>query len=210
MTIKAVIFDLGGVILDSPMDIFASFERARGLPSNFLNHLIADSGTGGAWARLERGELSLEQFFDVFDQELQQAGTDISSRELMSAVYETVSIRPEMLEAVHRIRNAGFKVAALTNNWIDEDAPAEVEAFKREFDVFVESSKTGMAKPDPRIYEMVLAELGIDPWEAVFLDDLGRNLKPARRMGMITIKVESVGKALAELEQALDLKLTDE
>ncbi len=207
MTIKAVIFDLGGVILDSPMAIFAAFEEKRGLPANFLNRLIVDSGDAGAWARLERGELTLDQFFDVFDREIQAAGADISSRELMGAVYDTVSVRPEMLEAVHRLRDLGFKVAALTNNWIDADAPPEVAQFKAEFDVFVESSKTGMAKPDPRIYRLVLEELGIAPEQAVFLDDLGRNLKPARQMGMATIKVESVKQALAELEDVLGMKL---
>ena len=205
-----MIFDLGGVILDSPMEIFATFEKERGLPPDFLNRIIVDSGAQGAWARLERGELTLEDFFDAFDTEISGAGADISSRDLMAAVNDGAAVRPPMLDAVRRLRDAGFKVAALTNNWLlDQDTTPAMEAFKTMFDVFVESSRVGLAKPDPAIYHLVLDELGIRPEQAVFLDDIGRNLKPARQMGMTTIKVQSVPAALAELEKLLGLRLTD-
>lgn len=210
MKVKAVIFDLGGVILDSPMDVFAAFEKERGLPPDFLNRIIVDSGTQGAWARLERGELALDEFFDAFDKEISGAGADISSRDLMTAITNAAGVRPDMLKAIGRIREAGFKVAALTNNWLlDEDTTPAMEEFKAMFDVFVESSREGLAKPDPEIYQLVLDKLEVKPEEAVFLDDIGRNLKPARQMGMATIKVSSTIEALAELENILGLRLRD-
>ena len=205
MPIKAVIFDLGGVILDSPMKIFAEFERQHGLPENFLNRTIVESGRDGAWARLERGELTLTEFFDAFDQEIREAGADISSRQLMDAVNDFANVRPEMLEAVRRLRKSGYLVAALTNNWLLDDGGTStgLDMLKAEFDVFIESSRAGVAKPDPKIYEMALRELGVRAESAIFLDDIGRNLKPARQMGMTTIKVTSASDALAELDRVL-------
>lgn len=210
MPVKAVIFDLGGVILHSPMTVFAAFEQERGLPPNFLNRIIVESGSDGAWTRLERGELTLEEFSVAFDREITAAGADISSRELMDAVNDAAGVRPEMLAAVRRIRKAGYKVAALTNNWLMDESPSDgMEDFKAEFDVFVESSKEGVAKPDPKIYEIVLARLDVRADEAVFLDDIGRNLKPARQMGMTTIKVAAPEAALAELETVLGIRLRE-
>ncbi|MFP4532450.1 MAG: HAD family hydrolase [Desulfobacterales bacterium] len=205
MLIKAVIFDLGGVILDSPMEIFAAFEKAHGLPENFLNRLIVESGQDGPWARLERGELTLDAFFDTFDAEIRNAGADISSRKLMAAVNDFANVRPEMLKAVRQLRKSGYLTAALTNNWLLDDGRTStgLEMLKAEFDVFIESSRAGVAKPEPAIYEMALRELGIRAEAAVFLDDIGRNLKPARQMGMTTIKVTSAEQALAELNRVL-------
>lgn len=205
MAIKAVIFDLGGVILDSPMEIFAAFEKQHGLPENFLNRLIVESGQDGAWARLERGELTLDQFYCAFDEELRSAGADISSRELMAAVNDFANVRPEMLRLVRRLQKSGYLVAALTNNWLlgDGDTSTGLDVLKAEFDVFIESSRAGVAKPDPKIYEMVLRELGVRAEDAVFLDDIGRNLKPARQMGMTTIKVGKAEDAIAELDRVL-------
>ncbi len=205
MSIKAVIFDLGGVVLDSPMEIFAAFEKKHGLSKNFLNRLVVNSGQQGAWARLERGELTLDEFFAAFDEELRNAGADISSQELMSAVNDFANLRPNMIREIRRLRKMGYLVAALTNNWLLDDGGTStgMDVLKAEFDVFIESSRAGVAKPDPKIYEMVLRELGVRAEEAVFLDDVGRNLKPARQMGMTTIKVTSVENALKELNQVL-------
>ena len=210
MPIKAVIFDLGGVLLDSPMGVLAEFEGAHGLSKNFLNRLIVESGPQGAWARLERGELSLEAFYEAFDREIRKAGASISSRELMAAIHQGGAVRPRMLAALRRIREAGFKAAALTNNWLRADGRTSTgaEALKAEFDVFVESCRVGLAKPDRRIYALPLEKLGAAAAEAVFLDDIGRNLKPARQMGMHTIKVVSEQAAIAELEALLALSLT--
>jgi len=205
MPIKAVIFDLGGVILDSPMEIFAAFEKRHGLPENFLNRLIVESGQEGPWARLERGEIALTEFFDAFDEEIRNAGANISSRELMAAVNDFANMRPEMLQLVRRLRKSGYLVAALTNNWLLDDGGTStgLDVLKAEFDVFVESSRAGVAKPDPAIYEMALRELGVRAEDAVFLDDIGRNLKPAKQMGMTTIKVTNAEDAIAELDRVL-------
>jgi epoxide hydrolase-like predicted phosphatase len=124
---------------------------------------------------------------------------------------ESAQPRDEMLRAIRRIREGGLRVAALTNNWEREaDERAEpTRELRQLFHVFVESSREGLRKPDPRIYALACERLEVAPSEAVFLDDIGRNLKPARELGMATIKVAQPESALAELEALLGLALRD-
>jgi len=113
-----------------------------------------------------------------------------------------------MAVAIRRIRDAKLRTAALTNNWPrPDDAPFPSNGDGLGFDVVVESATVGLRKPDPRIYELVLSRLGVDAPDAVFLDDLGINLKPARAMGMTTIKVTDPDLALVELADVLGFEL---
>lgn len=207
MSFRAVIFDLGGVVLDSPLHAIAAYERELGIPSGFVNRVVVDTGSSGAWSRLERGELSRRAFEDAFEAECRSAGHSLSAATMMERI-ALCAPRPRMLEAITRIRDSGRRVAALTNNWAHEGAGgSETDALRDLFDVFVESSKLGLRKPDPRIYEHVCNALEILPAEAVFLDDIGRNLKTARELGMTTIKVETPERALEELARHLQLAL---
>jgi epoxide hydrolase-like predicted phosphatase len=112
-----------------------------------------------------------------------------------------------MLEAIRSIRARGIVAAALTNNWGGEGDGTR--ALRPHFDVFVESSVVGLRKPDPRIYQHACEAIGIEPERAIFLDDIGRNLKTARQLGMTTIKVTEPDAALAELEATLGFSVRD-
>jgi epoxide hydrolase-like predicted phosphatase len=204
MRIRAVIFDLGGVVIGSPLHAIAAYERELGLATNAVNHVVR-SGPTGAWSRLERGELGLEEFYPLFETDCRALDVVIDAREMMRRVAEIAVPRPAMLEAIRKLRAGGLRVAALTNNWITEDqGTGALRAF---FDVFVESIAVGLRKPDPRIYQLVCRELDVEPGEAVFLDDIGSNLKAARALGMTTIKVDEPDAALAELERVVGLSL---
>ena len=127
---------------------------------------------------------------------------------MMGRIFGQGGPRPVMIEAIQRIRAAGLLTAALTNNFPDEanlrdGDEAPMSPLRAHFDGFFESSVLGIHKPDPRIYQHACRELGIDAPEAVFLDDIGRNLKAARALGMTTIKVDDPDTALRELESAL-------
>ena len=210
MSTRAVIFDLGGVVLGSPLHAIAAYERDQGLPPNAINHVVASTAPDGAWSRLERGEISMLDFFDAFEQDCAKAGWTISARDMMERIGETSAPRPSMLEAIRRIRSKGLRVAALTNNWAPEGEGASGgNPLLPLFDVFLESSVEGLRKPDPRIYELVCERLGVPPEEAVFLDDIGANLKPARAMGMTTLKVETPEASLEELAEILGFPLGD-
>ena len=204
-----MVFDLGGVVFPSPLDVFRAYERDHGLPHRFLSEVVLADPEHGAWSRLERGELSFDEFCDAFDAECAAHGGAISARELMGAVRVGLDARPGMVTAIGAIRSHGLKTGALTNNWADDPARADRASPTDDwFDVVVESAVEGLRKPDPRIYELVCERLDVSPPATVFLDDLGANLKPARELGMTTIKVADPDAALAELEAVLGFDLT--
>jgi len=213
MAYKAVIFDLGGVVLGSPLHAIARYERHLDIPENFINQVVVNTAPHGAWSRLERGELSLEDFFPAFERDCLAAGHRISASTMMEWMAREALPRSAMLTAIRQIRARGLAVAALTNNWAGAEAGDELPDGTRllhpAFDVVVESSVEGLRKPDPRIYRLTCERLGVAPAEAVFLDDIGRNLKPARQLGLTTIKVTTPESALAELEQLLGFPLSD-
>jgi putative hydrolase of the HAD superfamily len=204
-----VIFDLGGVVFPSPIEQFDVYNDDRGLPPGYVRELIRVSSESGAWAAHERGELAMSDFLLALEAEAVAAGHAIDAAELMGALADGTGARSDMLEAIATIRETGLRTAALTNNWRAEPGEGIDAAFARDnlFDVVVESAVEGMRKPDPRIYELVLERLGLRAEACVYLDDLGVNLKPARAMGMTTIKVVDSTSALRELGQVLGFGL---
>ncbi len=201
MTATAVIFDLGGVVFPSPFEAFDIYDTRAALPIGTTRSIIRTSSEGGAWAALERGELTTAAFHAALEAEAQARGHIISAPTVMSTIAEFSFARVEMVEAIHRLRAGGFKIGALTNNWADERGTSSSTGASAMtlFDVVVESARVGLRKPDPRIYELACVQLGVTPSECVFLDDLGINLKPARSLGMATIKVVDHLEALRSL-----------
>lgn len=203
--VRAVLFDFGGVLTTSPFDAFARYEAERGLPPGFLRRVNATDPDTNAWARLERAEIDLETFCRQYEDEAERAGHRVDGAEVLALL--TGDLRPAMVEAVRRCSER-LRTALLTNNVIDPSADAgPLGSVLPMFDVVIESSRVGVRKPDPRFYEMACEALDVTPQACVFLDDLGVNLKPARAMGMTTIKVEDPDRALADLEAAVGFPL---
>ncbi|HVC71436.1 MAG TPA: HAD-IA family hydrolase [Acidimicrobiales bacterium] len=202
--VEAVLFDFGGVLSTSPFNAFERHERARGLPTGFIRTLNATNAHDNAWARLERNEVDFEQFCSAFEAEARAAGGSVDARELFAGM--TGEMRPEMLEAVRRCHER-LKTGLLTNNFVTPTTTARHNEVLDLFDVVVQSAIVGVRKPDPRFYLMACTELAIAPSAAVFLDDLGVNLKPARQLGMQTIKVVDPSDALLELESIVGFPL---
>jgi putative hydrolase of the HAD superfamily len=209
--IQAVIFDFGGVFTSSPFEAFSRYERMKGLPADIIRLINATDHEHNAWARFERAELDFEGFDKAFAAEAKLRGHDIPGRDIIPLL--AGEFRADMIEALRRIKTK-FKTGCITNNVPSMQAsgagqPANL--YKREimdlFDHVIESSKTGIRKPDPRIYRMMCEALGVEAPACVYLDDLGINLKPARALGMTTIKVTSGPQAIAALEQATGMKL---
>jgi putative hydrolase of the HAD superfamily len=210
VTVRAVIFDFGGVILTSPFEAFARYEADNGLPDGFIRRLNATEPDTNAWARLERSEVDLAGFSELFEAEARAAGHPVDGRAVLGLL--AGELRPEMVEALRRCHDR-LKTALLTNNFVvtgpggTGERAGPMAAVLDHFDVIVESSRAGVRKPDPAIYRLACDELGVEPQEAVFLDDLGVNLKPARAMGMATIKVIDPDAAIAELEAVVGFPL---
>jgi len=203
-SIEAVLFDFGGVLSTSPFAAFESHERSQGLPTGFIRTLNATNHHDNAWARLERNDVDFDQFCTEFEAEAEAAGGRVDARALFAAM--SGQMRPAMVEAVRRCHEH-FKTALLTNNFITPLTSARHEEVLELFDVVIQSAVVGVRKPDPRFYLLACRELDIEPTTAVFLDDLGVNLKPARELGMQTIKVVDPDNALVELEAILGIPL---
>ena len=205
--IRAVLWDFGGVITTSPFESFARYERDAGLPPDFIRRLNAANHHQNAWAKLERSEVELDEFCALYEAEATAAGHGLDPRAVLACLSRDV--RPAMVRALRVIRANGLKQACLTNNFVgmgSEDGLARLSVLDL-FDAVVESSRIGARKPEPAFYSIACAKLGIEPSEAVMLDDLGVNLKPARDLGMRTIKVVDETKALEELEAILGVRL---
>jgi putative hydrolase of the HAD superfamily len=203
--IRAVFFDFGGVLSTSPFDAFASYEERSGLPAGFIRTVNSTNADDNAWAHLERGDVSLDEFVERFEREAAALGERVDGRAVLSCL--SGEMRPQMIEAVRQCRGR-LTTGLLTNNFVTPESSLDVHVdVLALFDIVVESSRTGVRKPEPRFYEIACELAGVEPSEVVFLDDLGINLKPAASMGMTTIKVTDPDRALEELEAAVGFPL---
>ena len=211
--VEAVIWDFGGVLTTSPFEAFARYERERGLPKDLIRNINASNPDNNAWALFERSECTLDEFDRLFAAEAAALGHAVPGRDIIELL--SGDIRPEMVEALKRCK-ARAKVGCITNNVSagegagmarSHDKAAAVQEIMSLFDHVIESSKVGIRKPDPRIYEMACNALGVSAASSVYLDDLGINLKPARALGMTTIKVVTPEQALKEPEAAVGFAL---
>jgi len=212
--IKAVFWDFGGVITSSPFEAFNKYEKHNNLPSDFLRKVNSTNPDDNAWAKLERSEVNLDEFDLLFEKESKTLGYAIKGKEVIALLQGQV--RPEMLNALQRIKGNLIQ-ACLTNNIqslkkeaFDEgnvSVAGKHDEIMRLFDFVIESSKVNLRKPDPAFYKMACEKAKIEPSEAVFLDDLGINLKTARILGMETIKVINSKDALNELQKLVPIKI---
>ncbi len=212
--VEAVIWDFGGVLTSSPFEAFNRYEAAHGLPADFIRRVNATDPDDNAWARFESAGIDGAAFDALFAAESEKLGHRVRGADVLKLL--SGDIRPNMAAALEACR-ARFKVGCITNNvktgsgagmagsMEKADAVASIMA---RFHHVIESSKAGMRKPDPRIYALMCEALDVDPRACIYLDDLGINLKPARAMGMATIKVESEAQALRELSALTGVDLT--
>jgi len=212
---EAVLWDFGGVILTSPFEAFRTYEREANLPEDFIRMLNARNPDANAWAKMERSEVALAEFVALFEAEAAAHGHKLDGWRVLKAI--SGDIRPQMVEALRRCK-ASFKVACITNNMKHGEGPgmarspekaAAVAEVMTLFEHVIESSKLGFRKPDPRIYRHACELIGVPPERCVYLDDLGINLKPAKALGMQTIKVGDPDVAIAELEAIVGIPLKD-
>ena len=211
--IKAVFWDFGGVITSSPFESFNKYETEKNLPKDFLRLINSTNSDSNAWAKLERSEVDLDEFNDLFLDESRKLGHPIPGKEVIALLKGEV--RPQMVSALKSIKDR-LVLACLTNNIqaMDKGFEGNVSASGKHdeimqlFDFVIESSKVNVRKPDPDFYLLACKKAKISPDEAIFLDDLGINLKPAKELGMKTIKVIDPDVALDELQSLLDFKLS--
>ena len=211
--IKAVFWDFGGVITSSPFESFNKFEKENELPLDFLRLVNSTNPNSNAWAKLERNELNLDEFDELFQKESSELGHPVKGKDVIALLKG--EIRPDMIRALKKIKG-NLLQACLTNNiqpMGKENFEGNVSASGKHdevmqmFDFVFESSKENVRKPDPEFYLRACERGEVNPAEVVFLDDLGINLKPAKKLGMKTIKVVNSTEALNELDSLIDINL---
>ena len=211
MAVEAVLWDFGGVFTTSPFDAFNRYERERGLPVDVIRRINSINPDTNAWARIERSEVDAATFDQLFLEEALALGHDIPGRDVLALL--SGDLRPAVVAAFFACK-ARFKVGCITNNVPTGHGPGMAQSADKAlavgeimalFDAVIESSKAGVRKPDPRIYQMMCELLGVAPEACVYLDDLGINCKPAAALGMTAIKVSSEDQLLADLAQATGL-----
>lgn len=209
--IKAILWDFGGVLTSSPFEAFKHFEKETGLPENFIRNINATNPESNAWAQFESSQIDAESFDLAFLAESSAAGNPLPGKAVLKLL--SGELRPNMINAL-KICKAQYTVACLTNNVRtgkgpgmsrDENKANAVREVMQLFDLVLESSKEGIRKPNPAFYQLACQRLDIEPAEAIFMDDLGINLKPARAMGMQTIKVLNETQALKDLSELTGL-----
>ncbi|MBN3296070.1 ACD10 dehydrogenase, partial [Amia calva] len=168
------------------------WELRHGVPAGTIIKAIRAGGENSAWMKYMRGELSAAQFVDAFGKECTAiAGHSVPASSFLSdlTMGPMAQQLPAMTEAIRRIRAEGLKTALLSNNFFLQGGDTYLPVERAQFDVIVESCIEGICKPDPRIYQLCVDRLGVLPQDAVFLDDVGQNVKAAAQLGIRSIKV---------------------
>lgn len=209
----AVLFDFGGVITASPFEAFVQYEAEVGIPSGSIRKINSTNPNDNAWAKMERSEVTLDEFCRLFEEEAEAIGLELSGERVLGCL--SGDVRPQMVRALEILRER-VTIGCITNNMKSghgsgmsktADQAAIIAKITEMFEVVIESAKVGIRKPDPRIYEMACAELKVDPHSCAYLDDLGINCKPAAALGMTAIKVVDPEQALDDLEQVVGFSL---
>ena len=203
MKYKAIIWDFGGVITSSPFEAFNEFEEANSLPKDIIRTINSENPDMNAWAQFESNSITIGQFNDLFLKEAKAKGFDIKGRDIIKLLKG--SIRENMVSFLRELKS-DFKLGCITNNVkssSQENTDNETEEVMSIFDHLIESSIVGIRKPNPEIYMMSCDALNVSPDQCIYLDDLGINLKPARELGMTTIKVMQPEDAIQEVRNLL-------
>jgi len=209
--LQAVIWDFGGVLTTSPFEAFSRYEVERGLPEDFIRGINAVDPDTNAWAQFERSEIDTDGFDAAFRAEALARGHDVPGADVLALL--SGDLRPRIVDALKACKGIA-KVGCITNNVksgkgagmaVDDEKAAAVAKIMAIFHHVLESSKIGLRKPDPRIYALMCEALDVDPKHCIYIDDLGINLKPARQMGMTTIKALNEDQILKDLAAATGL-----
>ena len=205
MNYKAILWDFGGVVTSSPFEAFNEFESANDLPLDLIRTINSENPDSNAWAKFESSQVSIEEFDELFFQEALTKGFQVRGKDIIKLL--SGSIRKNMVDFLKELKGS-YKLGCITNtvnsqdDLTDKDRQSKKEAMAL-FDHVVESSKVGIRKPNPEIYKMSCLALSVEPKECIYLDDLGINLKPARELGMFTIKVVNPEEAIQEVRNLL-------
>ena len=215
LQLQAILWDFGGVFTTSPFENFNKLEEELGAPRDFIRQVNSTNPDNNAWAQFESNSVSLDEFDELFADESEALGFRVDGKAVINVL--SGDLRPRMVEVL-KICKQNYKVACITNNVRAGKGPGmnqntekanQVGKVMDLFDAIIESSVVGIRKPNPAIYQLACQALEVTPNDCAFLDDLGINLKPAKELGMATIKVIGEEQAISDLSKLTGLNFPD-
>jgi len=199
MTIKAIIFDLGGVLLRtadfSPRDRLAA---RLGMNRHKLEQFIFGGESGD---QAQRGEITVREHWEVLRKRINYSPEEFQA--LLDQFFARDELDHELVDYIRTLHKS-YKTALLSNAWNDlRKTLHERWDIEGLFDEMVISAEVKMVKPDPRIYHLALTRLGVQAGEAIFIDDIAENVEAARNEGLLAIQYRDTHKTLEELSHYL-------
>jgi putative hydrolase of the HAD superfamily len=205
---KAVISDLGGVLISPLFENFALEEEHTGVSLEAagaaMSRIHEQDGRHPFFA-LETGQITEREFFDRLSAEVAtDLGREVSLHGLGARLFERTTPNERMLDHMRELKQRGLRMAMLTNN-VREWEPLWRRALPIDeiFELVVDSAFVGMRKPDPAIYELTLERLGLPAEVCVFIDDLDVNVEAAAALGMRTVRFTTTEETIARVEAAV-------
>jgi epoxide hydrolase-like predicted phosphatase len=199
---SGLILDFGGVVTTDFYAALSAFCVREGLGPGAFVHALRDTGEGrDALAAVESGRISQRAYEQVIGRLL-----GVDDRGLVARALADLRPRPEIADLVSRARTVGVRAAALSNSWGTGSCdPYDGYGLNDLFDAVVISDQVGIRKPDPAIYLLTAAKIGVPAAECVFVDDTAANLPVARDLGMATVHFTDVEAGVAEIERMLGI-----
>jgi putative hydrolase of the HAD superfamily len=204
---EALVVDFGGVMTTSLENAMAAFAMKNGIE---MQHLVR--AALGAYTRaeddlvtdFEKGRISEADFSVAFAARLSEySGVDVEQSGLVAGLFEVLDLEEDMFDLVERAKGGGYRTALLSNSWGMGLYP--IDRIRALFDVVVISGEVGLRKPDPEIFELTMAKLGLNADVCVFVDDHPGHLKAAQEAGMTTVLHKAPAQSIPEVEALLGL-----
>ena len=207
-TYKVILWDFGGVLTKSPINNFSDYEKKNGLKLGTIIKINSKNYLNNAWALIEKNKISKSEFCTLFKKEASAIGVhNIEPENILNCL--NVEINKDIYNVFSLIKK-NYICACLTNNIDKSYLPFKSNSFnylKSDFSFIFESFKLGMRKPEEEIYKIVIDKLNVSPENILFLDDLGMNLKPAKKLGMHTYKVINTINTIKFLKKELNISI---
>jgi epoxide hydrolase-like predicted phosphatase len=206
--VEAVISDFGGVLTSPLIGSFLAFQESSGVPLEELGKAMAAVGDrhgANPLFELETGRLSESQFLSSIGTQLsEQLSRPVEMAGFAERYFASLTPNQELIEYMRSLRDRGYKLGICTNNvreW--EQLWRAMLPIDEIFGVVVDSAFVGSRKPERRIYELTLEQLGVQADAALLIDDMEINCEAARELGMRAVHFQSTEQAIAEVDAAL-------
>jgi putative hydrolase of the HAD superfamily len=206
--VGAVISDFGGVLTSPLLGSFQAFQESSGISLQELGTAMAAIAAhrgANPLFELETARITEEQFLTELAGRLsEQLGRPVTLDGFGESYFANLEPNEPMIDYMRSLRERGYKLAICTNN-VREWEPLwrRMLPVDEIFDVVVDSAFVGTRKPEPRIYELTLARLGVEAAAAVMIDDIEINCAAARELGIRAVWFQDAEQAIAETEAAL-------